>query len=191
MQVPIKIKKLHSSAVIPKTFTKGSAGFDLHASMDIIIRPEERMLIPTGLAFEIPEGYEMQIRPRSGLSARTKLRIANSPGTIDSDYRGEVCIIIENVGFDDGNADHYIEYLDGSHRRHTELFPVGTYKIREGDRIAQGVIQSVIRPVFNIVDNLGTTERGERGFGSTGVNNKTKGKKRLPNSEEKIVRIDR
>lgn len=144
MNIPIKVKKLHPDAVIPKYQTDGSAGFDLHAVEDVVIGTDGTELVRTGLAFEIPQGYEMQIRPRSGLSLKTKLRIANAPGTIDSDYRGEVGIVVDN----------------------TTVVP---HLIRKGDRIAQGVIQAVSRAAFQEVDKLTDTQRGDGGFGSTGV----------------------
>ena len=96
------------------------------------------------LAFEIPDGYELQVRPRSGLSAKTKLRVSNSPGTIDSDYRGEVCIILDNISSEE------------------------SYTINKGERIAQGIISKVEKITFEEVEELSETERGEAGFGSTG-----------------------
>jgi len=145
----IKIKKLRSDVEIPTYATSGAAGFDLRASQDATIYPNGTAFIGTGLAFEIPEGYEMQIRPRSGMSAKTKVRVANSPGTIDSDYRGEVKIILDNIyDKNTGNMD--------------------AYTIRKGDRIAQGVICPVLQVEFEEVEELDETERGEGGLGSTG-----------------------
>lgn len=148
----VKIKKLHPDATIPKYATGGAAGFDLVAIEDVTIFPGRTALIKTGLAVEIEEGYEMQIRPRSGTSLKTSLRIANSPGTIDSDYRGEVGIIATNIA--------------------TESYSVISVAppiiIKKGDRIAQGVIAPVIRADFVLVEELSDTNRGEGGFGSTG-----------------------
>jgi dUTP pyrophosphatase len=140
----IKIKKLVEDAIIPKYQTSGSAGFDFHTVEDVTVFPKETKLVSTGLAFEIPEGYELQVRPRSGISLKTKVRISNSPGTIDSDYRGLVSIIVDNIS------------------SHGSL----PYEIKKGDRIAQGVICKVNQAVF-IEDELSETERGEGGFGST------------------------
>ena len=140
----IKIKKLSQDAVIPQYQTTGAAGFDFHAIEDMEIFPRQTVLVKTGLSMEIPEGYELQVRPRSGMSLKTKMRVANSPGTIDSDYRGEICIIMENMG------------MLGS-------LP---YEIKKGDRVAQGVICPVYQATF-IEDELSDTERGEGGFGST------------------------
>lgn len=95
--IPVKVKRLHRDAVIPDYASSGSVSFDLTAVENTIIQPDETMLIRTGLAFQIPEGYEMQIRMRSGIAKRTPLRLANGIGTIDSDYRGEVLIILDNI----------------------------------------------------------------------------------------------
>ena len=143
--VRVKIKKLHQDAVIPQYQTKGAAGFDFHAIEDMEISPRQTVLVKTGLSMEIPEGYELQVRPRSGMSLKTKIRVANAPGTVDSDYRGEICIIMENIGM-------------------LASFP---YQIKKGDRIAQGVICPVYQAAF-IEEELSETERGEGGFGSSG-----------------------
>src|SRR5690606_22343744 len=143
--IRVRVKKVHPNAVIPQYQTKGAAGFDLVAVEDVTLGPGETTTIPTGLAFEIPEGYEMQIRPRSGLTLKTPLRIANAPGTIDSDFRGEVKIIVTNTSENKG------------------------FYIKRGDRIAQGVIATVMGAVFEEADDLSETDRGSGGFGSTGV----------------------
>lgn len=140
----IKVKKLYKDVELPEYKTSGAAAFDFESMIDIIINPNETRIIPTGLAFEIPDGYELQVRPRSGLSAKTKLRVSNSPGTIDSDYRGEVCIILDNISSEE------------------------SYTINRGERIAQGVISKVEKITFEEVEDLSETERGEAGFGSTG-----------------------
>lgn len=140
----IKIKKLHEDAIIPKYATDGSAGFDLTIVEPITLRSTQRGIAQTGLSFEIPKGYEMQIRPRSGLAARYGVTVLNSPGTIDSDFRGEVCVILYNSGLS------------------IVQFPKGT-------RIAQGVICKVDQAEFEEVDELSETDRGIGGFGSTGV----------------------
>lgn len=142
--INVKVLRLNSDAMIPEYKTDGSAGFDLRTTTKMLLAPKETYIFSTGLAFEIPEGYEMQIRPRSGLSAKTKLRIANSPGTIDSDYRGEVGIIVDNTG----NEPIVIEI---------------------GERIAQGVIKEVIKANFVEVNEIDNTKRGKGGFGSTGT----------------------
>lgn len=142
-QIRIKVKKTDENVQVPKYAHKGDSGFDLAANESATIAPGETKLIPTGLSFEIPEGYEMQVRPRSGMSAKSKFRVANSPGTVDSNFRGEVKIIAENTG-------------------HRPIF------IEKGDRIAQGVICPIYEAVF-IEEELEDTTRGVKGFGSSGV----------------------
>ena len=140
----LKIKKLNSNAVIPKYQTAGAAGFDLHSIDEEVIAPKEWKLIGTGLAFEIPCGYELQIRPRSGLALKNGITVLNSPGTIDSDYRGEVGVVLINHSNDE-------------------------FKICIGDRIAQGVIARIEQVTFEETDELSDTLRGKGGFGSSGV----------------------
>lgn len=137
----VNVKKLHSDAVIPQYATSGSAGFDISANEEVMIHSGQCKAISTGLAFAIPEGYELQIRPRSGLSLKTYLRVII--GTVDSDYRGEVRIIMENTGDD-------------------------SKRITKGERIAQGIIAPIQQVVFDEVTELDETDRGAGGFGSTG-----------------------
>lgn len=139
----IDIVKLSELATIPEYQTTGAAGFDLHSTSSELIMPGETKLIGTGLAFKVPYDFEMQVRPRSGISAKTGVRVANSPGTIDSDFLGEVKIILTNTG----------------------NLP---YTVNVGDRVAQGVICPVYQAEFHVVDSLESTERGDKGFGSTG-----------------------
>ncbi len=145
----IRIKKLHPDAVTPKYATNGSSGFDLVAIEDTEIEIGATKLVRTGLSIDVGPGYELQVRPRSGLSLKTCLRVANSPGTVDSDYRGEVCVIMYNTVT--RNADE-------------------SYKIKKGDRIAQGVVCPVVQADIEVVDYLDETNRGAGGFGSTGSN---------------------
>ena len=139
----LKIKKLKNEAVIPSYQTKEAAGFDLHSIEDVVLKPGERKLIGTGLAFEIEYGYEVQIRPRSGLAFKHGITVLNSPGTIDSDYRGEIKVLLINHSDEE-------------------------FEIKKGDRIAQAVVASVIQAEIVEVEELSSTERGEGGFGSTG-----------------------
>lgn len=148
----IKIKKLShydDSLPLPRYETAAAAGADLRAHLGqgekLTIKRGERVLVPTGMMMEIPHGYELQIRPRSGLSFKTGLMVLNSPGTIDSDYRGEVKIILGNLGDKDEVIMH-------------------------GDRIAQAVFLPVVQAQYLEVTELSDTERGSGGFGSTGVN---------------------
>lgn len=132
---------LRSNASMPKYATEGAAGFDLAACEQITLQPFEVAKVPTGLAFAVPADMEMNIRPRSGITLRTPIRVWE--GTIDSDYRGEVQIIVQNLS----------------------LAPVTIY---EGERIAQGVLTPVVRAIFDQVLFLDSTQRGEGGFGHTG-----------------------
>ena len=142
----IRIKKLHPDAVIPKYQSKGASGFDLHALEDLVFAPGDTKLVKTGLAFSVGPGYEMQVRPRSGYSLNTPMRVANAPGTVDEDYRGEVCIIITMSA---GSS-------------------YSQFKISKGDRIAQGVICPVVQADMEVVEYLDETQRGSGSFGSTG-----------------------
>lgn len=140
--------KCEEGAVLPSYETPGSAGADIRAFLkdDMVIPPQGRGLVPTGLFMEIPEGYEVQIRPRSGLALKQGILVLNTPGTIDSDYRGEVKIILANLGEE-------------------------PFVIKNGDRIAQMIASPVIQAGFAKVDSLSETERGAGGFGHTGVKN--------------------
>ena len=148
MIIPINVVKLHKDAVVPTYGTTGAAGFDFCSVDNVIVEPGQTVIVKTGLAMAICEGFEIQVRPRSGMSVKTKIRVANSPGTIDSDYRGEIGIIVDNIGTED-------------------------YEIHVGDRIAQGVLSIVPQASFISVDSLDETERGAGGYGSTGINCQT------------------
>lgn len=155
--------------MIPKYIHAGDSGFDLVAVEDITIEPGETVKVPTGLAFELPEGYELQIRPRSGITLKTKLRV--QLGTVDAEYRGEIGVIVDNIAEDPfENVVPYLSHIDGNdYRTDGEIYPNETYIIRKGDRIAQGVIAPVAKMEFEEVDKLSDTERSNKGFGSTGV----------------------
>ena len=148
-QINIKISRTNPSITdipLPSYATHGSAGMDIHAALErsVTIKPGETTLIPTGFQIEIPHGYEAQVRPRSGLAVKYGITVLNSPGTIDSDYRGEVKIILTNLGKEE-------------------------YAVQRGDRIAQMVIAPVMRAVWLEVDEVQTTARGQGGFGHTGT----------------------
>lgn len=134
---------MHHLAKLPEYKTEGAACFDLHSVEDVTIAPGEKVSVRIGLAFEIPRDYELQLRPRSGLSFDTGLLFKNTPATIDSDYRGEVKALFHNLG------------------NHHETINVG-------DRICQGKLEVVERVSFEVADDLSKTERGANGFGSTG-----------------------
>ena len=142
----ILIKKLFKKVVLPKYETDGSSGMDLAACINetIIIQPNNKAIIPTGISLAIPKGFEIQIRPRSGLAAKNSLTVLNTPGTIDSDFRGEIKVILINFG-------------------------IMEFKVEDKLRIAQMVLCPVIRAEFEEVDDLNMTARGEGGFGSTGT----------------------
>jgi len=142
-KVTVKIKKLHPDAVIPQYAHEGDAGFDLVAVEDVIIGPGETKAVPLGLAFEIPEGYEMQIRPRSGVSGKTKLRIPNAPGTVDSCYRGEIKVLMENTREPRKSVSyvHTVSNIAGRALIIPETVRPKSYLVQKGDRIAQGVLQ--------------------------------------------------
>lgn len=148
--VSVKVRKLSPQAILPKYMTEGSAGCDVTALVDgpWVIQPMQRVAIPTGLAFEIPVGHEIQVRPRSGLSLKQGLTVVNAPGTIDSDYRGEVKILVVNLSND----------------------PV---TVKSGDRVAQLVVQKVEQISFVEVAALEKSTRAEGGFGSTGLSGAT------------------
>ncbi|MCY9532945.1 deoxyuridine 5'-triphosphate nucleotidohydrolase [Paenibacillus alvei] len=178
-EIPVKIKRLHPDAVIPKYASDLAAGFDLVAVDDVIIAPGETKLIPLGFALEIPEGFELQVRPRSGVTWKTKLRVGNSPGTVDADFRAEVKVIVDNIEppiYEKSGELAMTDVVVSMCGRNddvtfakTHCFPSGTHYIPKGTRIAQGVIAPVYRADFIEVDELGETERGDGGFGSTGV----------------------
>ncbi len=143
----MKVKIVNQSRhPLPTYETTGSAGMDIRAQLDdpVVLQPLERTLIPTGLYIELPQGYEAQIRPRSGLAAKKGITVANAPGTIDSDYRGEIKVIVINLSND-------------------------THTLQDGERVAQMVIAKHEQVGWEEVDQLTGTERGAGGFGHTGT----------------------
>lgn len=175
MAIPVKIKRLHKDAVIPKYAHKSDVCFDLVSVEDVIITPGQTAKIPTGWAMQQPEGYAIEIRPRSGISERTKLRIANSPGTIDA-YTGEIGVLIDNIAQypDDDRPwmmEGYIIFgIDGKYHHVSERESEGgAYIIRKGDRVAQALVVPFEQSTFEEVEDLCETERGNGGFGSSGV----------------------
>ena len=142
--IPVKIIN-HSSHTLPEYATAGSSGMDIKAFLerDVVLQPMERTLIPTGLFLEIPDGFEIQIRPRSGLAVKQGITCLNTPGTIDADYRGEIKVILINLSQE-------------------------SQTIRTGDRIAQMVLQKVEKIDWKPVSGISETEKGAGGFGHTG-----------------------
>lgn len=171
IEVPIEIM---NDATVPKYERVGDAGIDIRANEDYEILPGETKLIHTGIKMALPKGFEMQVRPRSGLSLKTKMRVANAPGTIDSNYRGEICIIIDNIEPPIKDIT-YSPVLndDGSIRELniTSILHGESFFIHKGDRIAQLVLTEIPTAHFYTVDNIGIfdSNRGEEGFGSSGT----------------------
>lgn len=141
--VPVKILPHGEGLDLPAYATNGAAGMDVVSAEDVTLAPGGRHAVATGLAMAIPPGFEIQVRPRSGLALKHGISVSNSPGTIDSDYRGELKVILINHG-------------------------AQAFEIRRGDRVAQLVLAPVTRAAWLTVDELESTERGEGGFGSTG-----------------------
>ena len=143
--VKLLIKKLQKNIILPEYKTDGSSGMDLMANVEQTVKmlPGEKKIISTGIMVAIPEQYEIQIRPRSGLAAKNGISVLNTPGTIDSDYRGEIKIILINLGKD-------------------------IFEIKKNDRIAQMIVCPIIKVELEEVENLPETVRGKGGFGSTG-----------------------
>lgn len=147
LEVPVlKVQRVHAKAQLPIYMTRGAAGADVSACLDegMELAPMQRVAVSTGLALEIPQGYEVQVRPRSGLALKKGLTVVNAPGTIDSDYRGELKVLLVNLSSE----------------------PV---KLEHGERVAQLVLQRVEQGHFEWTESLSQTERGAGGFGSTGV----------------------
>ena len=147
MATKIKVKKTHEHAIIPKYEHKGDSGMDVFSMETLLIPPMRRTLVNTGLAFEVPKGYEIQVRPKSGLALKEGITVLNTPGTIDSNYRGELGIVLIN---------------------HSSK----PYLVEKGKKIAQIVLQRVETIAFKEVKELKGTTRGAGGFGSTGLDKK-------------------
>ncbi len=143
--VPFTIR---SPELVPRYHSQGCSGADLSADIppgeQIVIQPGERKSVPTGVCLEIPEGYEAQVRPRSGLAIKQGITVLNTPGTIDQDYRGEIQVILVNLGSE-------------------------AFHVRRGDRVAQLVFSPVVQAVLQVQTEISDTERGNGGFGSTGI----------------------
>ena len=142
---PVLNVVLSKGAVAPFYATTGAAGLDLRSTEEVTLEPMERKLVSTGLQIAVPEGFEAQVRPRSGLALKHGIALVNSPGTIDSDYRGEIGIIVINLG-------------------------QSVVKLARGERVAQLVIAPVVRVEVKVVETIEDTDRGAGGFGSTGEN---------------------
>ena len=135
--------EVENSELVPKYQTQGSAGCDIYANENVVIRPGRRAMVSTGLKIELPPGFEAQVRPRSGLAAKYGITVLNTPGTVDEDYRGEIKVILLNTGDEE-------------------------FIVNKGDRIAQLIFSRVFRGIFQPTESLTATARGDGGFGSTG-----------------------
>lgn len=142
-EVVVKFCKLEAGAVLPTFGSDEAAGFDFYALDSVLLEANKHALVRTGLSMELPPGYELQIRPRSGLALNHRITVLNAPGTVDSDYRGEIKILLINFGED--------------------------FRIERGARIAQGIVQKLPAVKIVEVESLGDTRRGSGGFGSTGL----------------------
>lgn len=163
MSSEIFVEKIHDDAVIPFYAHPGDAGMDLCSVEEYRILPGETILVHTGLKFAIPVGYEVQIRPRSGISLKTPLRIPNAPGTIDSGYRGEICVIMENTSPESYSNEADLTLNDKGNKK-------GPYVIHKGDRIAQMVVAKYETASFSLTASVeGIGQDREGGFGSSGV----------------------
>ena len=143
--VSVKIKRFADDLPLPAYHSDLAAGVDLYAAVEteVVLQPGERRLIPTGIAIALPQGYEAQVRPRSGLALKHGISMVNTPGTVDADFRGELSVILINHGHE-------------------------PFTIRRGERVAQMIINKVARAQFEVIDELSVTVRGSNGFGSTG-----------------------
>ena len=166
--IGVAINRTSIHATIPTYAHEGDAGMDLYASEDTLIEPGETVIVPTGIAMTIPKGYELQIRPRSGVTVKTKLRV--QLGTIDCIFRGAIGVIVDNTAEDCGGSTPRLRNLVNKTEAYDKTYyPKFTYLIRKGDRIAQGVLAPVSHAQFTEVDALDDSPRGGNGFGSTGV----------------------
>lgn len=147
MKITFKLKKLSDNAIVPKYAHVGDAGMDLYSTGDVTIPPMSAKLVHTGIAIALPDGYEAQIRSRSGLALKSGVFVLNSPGTVDSCYRGEIGVILFNTTMHD-------------------------FYIQSGSRVAQMVLAPITRGEAIVVENLDETDRGDGGFGSTGITDK-------------------
>lgn len=144
----VKLKLLHPATQLPRYAHEGDSGADLYSTIDYSLEPLERKAIPTGLSAEVPQGFELQVRPKSGLALNHGITVLNTPGTIDYGYRGEIKVILINLSSE-------------------------PYHIKAGDKIAQLVLASVAYAEFQLVEQLSQTQRGSGGFGSTGFKRET------------------
>ena len=159
-EVSIQVEKIDENVILPTYSSINDAGMDIRSNEDVIIHPNETVLIKTGLKMSIPSGYEIQVRPRSGLSLNTPLRVSNTPGTIDSGFKDEICIIMSNTSLNGDNK--YLINEKGNKQ--------GIYEIKKNDRIAQIVLNKFSAITFNLVDKINDDNNRGGGFGHSGHN---------------------
>lgn len=174
MIAQLGIKKLSEHATLPTKAHETDSGFDLYAAEDVIIQPGETAIVKTDIALVLPEQFEAQVRPRSGVTSKTGLRV--QLGTIDNSYRGGIGIIVDNISMDYMKTETYltkfVKLINGNREVTTQpggRTVSGTYKICKGDKLAQLVVQHLPKVQTYDADDLGVTERGTNGFGSSGV----------------------
>jgi len=162
----VGFKQLTEDAIIPTREHSTDSGFDLYANEDVIIYPGGTQIISTGIAVQLPEGCEATVRPRSGITSKTKLRV--QLGTIDNGYAGDIGVIVDNTETYTGPGEGYYQTVGGG-RVEGDCYYKGAYLIKKGDKIAQLVVQFLPKTEGVEVDDLSKTERGGKGFGSSGV----------------------
>lgn len=163
-EVVVQVEICREGVRLPEYARPGDAGMDVCAAEELLIKPGETVVVPTGLKLAIPEGYEIQVRPRSGVSIKTPLRLSNSPGTIDSGYRDEVGVIMTNTSEPCPTGEEKVYGLDERGNKK------GVYRIKRGDRIAQLILQKVPAIKFRLVDSVSEIGKNRGGgFGSTGL----------------------
>lgn len=165
--IQIPFVKCHPDARMPEYAHSDDSGMDVFALDNYTIHPGETKLIPTGIKMAVPNGYEIQVRPKSGRALKTKMRIANAPGTVDASYRGELCVIIDNI--EPPIKDITYDFDDNGYPIITSILRGSDMTIVKGEKFAQLVLMEVPKAVLFQVENLDETERAERGFGSSGL----------------------
>lgn len=165
-------KRLTETAILPTKAHATDAGFDLFADADVIIEPGETAVVPTGIAVALPEGFDAQVRGRSGITSKTKLRVAL--GTVDAGYNGEIGVIVDNIAFEGGVFTRHVQTIGGDNARQNvgKAVDSNAYIIRKGDKLAQLIVSPIASPAQfsgQEITEVGESDRGSGGFGSTGV----------------------
>lgn len=169
-QTTVGFKRLTDSAVLPTKAHPNDSGFDLYADETVIIEPGATVVVKTGIAVVLPQGYEASVRPRSGITSRTKLRVQY--GTVDFGYTGDIGIIVDNVAYEGHEREYRIKQIDGSTCDFEPAIDFNSYIIRKGDKLAQLCVSPIATFAGVEITGLDVTSRGANGFGSTGVTSK-------------------